>query len=579
MRTPYRIAAALVFVLPVIGWAIRHRSLPDPRLLPDSAIDYSVTYSNILPEDYVGPEACRQCHAGKYRLWSTHPHRRMNQLPGPQTIRGDFNDHTLALGHGSVHFNREGDTYWVSVQQGGHTLRRWRVTRTVGSRFMQYCIGVQTEGPEPPDSPVWREHMIPFGYWITLGRWLPKHFFDPDGPELLGDGVPLVEGLDKYEDVRPWTGVCLSCHNTAPYAFRAVHKLYAGFPDTTVALAVRPLSAALTPTVEAGPSLQSFEGINSRLEPDRHLVTLGISCESCHFGGREHAQNGGKISFLPTSPYLKVANHRPDRPLTSDRKNPVTITGICTQCHAGFARLYPNGGATCNSREGLDFTSGFCTSRMSCVHCHEPHTAGPPAGGPTNPAHVAVCSTCHAQYADPEAAAAHSRHSAASGVTCLDCHMPRQTLGLDALVRTHRISNPVEQTMIAQGAPNACNLCHLDRSLSWTLHELEQGWGRRITASGAAAERPVGEMWLHSDDTLLRLLASQSYARSPLGRAKLPELIGLLNDPEPINRVFHARAVEALWGRKLSQADYELTAPPAQRLQQIERLLADCPGP
>jgi hypothetical protein len=500
----------------------------------------------------------------------------MNQLPGPESIRGDFSDHTLELPNGSVHFTFEARTYWITVKRDGRTLRRWRATRTVGSRFMQYCIGVQTEGPEPPDSLVWREHMIPFGYWITIGRWLPKHYFDPDGPELLHDGVAIVEGLDKYEDVRPWTSICLSCHNTTPYAYRAVHKLYAGFPDATVSVAVGPLSASLNPTVPTKPNLTSFEEINARLDPQRHLVTLGISCESCHFGAREHSLNQGKMSFLPTSPYLKITNHRPDRPLTPERKNPATITGICSQCHSGFSRLYPNGGATCNSREGLDFNSGFCTSKMTCVHCHEPHTAGPAAGGPTDPAHVAVCSTCHSQYADPEKVATHTRHPAS--VNCLDCHMPRQTLGLDALVRTHRVSNPVEEAMVVKGAPNACNLCHLDKSLGWTLSELERGWGRRVAArAGEDVETSLGDRWLGSDDSHLRLLASQSYVRSPLGKAKLHDLVHALNDPEPINRVFHLRAVEALWSRKLSRSEYEMTAPPAVRAAQIEKILADCP--
>jgi hypothetical protein len=157
--------------------------------------------------------------------------------------------------------------------------------------------------------------------------------------------------------------------------------------------------------------------------------------------------------------------------------------------------------------------------------------------------------------------------------------MPRQTLGLDALVRTHRVSHPVEPSMVSSGGPTACNLCHLDRTLDWTLEELRRGWGREVRLPhdrGSEQDRPTGEAWLASPDPLLRLLASQSYARSPLGRGGLPELIRSLNDPEPINRVFHARAVEAVWGRKLSHSEYELTAPPAVRARQIEKLLAEC---
>jgi hypothetical protein len=580
MRTPYRIAAGLTLVLPLLGWAMRPRPPADPRVLPDDAVDRSMTYSNILPEDYVGPAACAQCHAGKYRLWSQHPHRRMNQNPTPDSVQGRFDGALLKLTNGTIAFTTEGNTYQMTVTRQGQLLRRYRVTRTVGTRYIQFYIGVQAEGPEPPGHDVYREHLLPFAWWRTPGRWLPKHYCDLNGPEELADGIPQEQGVDRLTDVRPWTEQCVCCHNTVPYAYRAVQKLFAGFADATVSLAVGPLSSALAPTIAVQRNVQSFEAITRNLEPDRHLVTLGISCEACHLGGREHAQGGGKIAFLPTSPYLKITNHRPDRPLTNDRKNPATVTGLCTQCHAANVALFPGGQAQCNSREALDFSGGACASRMTCVHCHEPHTAGPPEAGPTQPAHLAACVGCHAQYADQAQAAAHGRHPAAAAVDCLDCHMPRQTLGLDALVRTHRVSVPVREEMAARGLANACNLCHLDRSLNWTLQELERGWGRALRPlasweSAADLDRPMGEVWLKGPDTAMRWIAGQSYARSPLGRAALPNLIRVLNDPEPVNRVFQARAVEAVWGRKLTAADYEVTAPPAVRAWQMEKLLAE----
>jgi hypothetical protein len=580
MRTPYRIAAILGLLLPVLAWATRPRPATDPRVLPDSAVDHSLTYSNILPEDYVGPEGCAQCHAGKHRLWSQHPHRRMNQNPGQDSVQGRFDGAALELTNGTVSFTTEGDIYRMTVTRQGKLLRRYRVTRTVGSRYIQFYIGVQTEGPEPPGHDVYAEHLLPFAWWRTLGRWLPKHYCDLNGPEDLVHGIPQEQGVDKLTDVRRWTSQCVCCHNTVPYAYRAVHKLFAGFPDATVSLALGPLSSALAPHMAVQNSVQSFEAITRNLEPDRHLVTLGISCEACHFGGREHAQSGGKIAFLPTSRYLKITNHRPDRPLTDDRKNPATLNGLCTQCHAANVSLFPGGQAQCNSREAMDMSGGACASRMTCVHCHEPHTAGPAEAGPTQPAHLAACIRCHSHYADPEKAAAHGRHSAEARVDCLDCHMPRQTLGLDALVRTHHVSVPVREEMVARGLANACNLCHLDRSLNWTLQQLKRGWGRTLTPqpdwqSAADLDRPMGEVWLQGPDTAMRWIAGQSYARSPLGKTALPSLIRALNDPEPVNRIFHARAVEAVWGRKLAPADYEVTAPPAVRARQIEKLLGE----
>jgi hypothetical protein len=160
--------------------------------------------------------------------------------------------------------------------------------------------------------------------------------------------------------------------------------------------------------------------------------------------------------------------------------------------------------------------------------------------------------------------------------------MPRQTMGLDAIVRTHRVSAPVTPDAAAGHLANACNLCHLDKSLGWTLRELDRGWGRRLVPqpdwpSAADVDRPAGEVWLHNPDAALRWVAGQSFARSPLGKAALPQLMGALNDPEPVNRVFGARAVEAAWGRRLTAEDYEVTAPPAVRARQIEKLLGQCP--
>src|SRR5262249_40172872 len=154
----------------------------------------------------------------------------------------------------------------------------------------------------------------------------------------------------------------------------------------------------------------------------------------------------------------------------------------CAQCHSSTIPQYPNGAAIANSCEAGDMHGGACASQIRCVNCHEPHTAGEPSGGPTPAKHLRACVRCHTQYRDTEKATAHARHPISAGVDCLDCHMPRYVQGVDEVSRTHRIAAPVERSMAAGGLPNACNLCHLDRSLNWTLSELERGWGRQMKA-------------------------------------------------------------------------------------------------
>jgi len=585
MRPPLIFITILAVVLGIVSavfppLAVESDDAGIPDEMDESAAFSGSSYSNILPGDYVGPETCGGCHPTQYSQWKEHPHHCMNQLPNLDSVMGDFQDARLTLPTGEIRFTAEEDDFWMTVEKQGSIYRRYLVTRTVGSRYMQFYIGKQITGPEDEGHDIYREHMLPFSYWFKIKRWLPRQYFDPDGAEQLKDGVPQCEAVDREPEIRTYGAVCMNCHNTFPYAYRIFQKKRAGFCDATIGAAVGPLSAALAPDVHVAPNVKAFEDLNDRLDPDKHLVTLGISCESCHFGGREHAQHQKQIRFLPTSVYTQLKPKDPSRPLINSRDNASTILGICIQCHCGSGPAYPNGAGKVNSREGLDMRLGFCSSELSCVGCHEPHTATPtPSGGADHPQHVQICSSCHTKYLDADAALAHGGHPAAAGVSCLDCHMPRYTQGADERIRTHRICMPVEESMVAVGSANACNLCHLDRSLRWTLTALEQGWQRKITPNERwpaleQLDEPLGTLWLHGKNTHMRLVATQCYAASRHGQGKLPDIVRALNDSEPVNRVFAGFAVSRLLGQALDEPlKVDITAPPAVRDRQINAWL------
>src|SRR5262245_39476484 len=102
MRPAFRIAFLLTCVTPFEPRLAVPK--PDPRCLPDGAANLRQASSNILPEDYVGPAACAKCHRRKHELWSSHAHSRMNQLPGPASVLGDFANSVLQLPQGKVSF-------------------------------------------------------------------------------------------------------------------------------------------------------------------------------------------------------------------------------------------------------------------------------------------------------------------------------------------------------------------------------------------------------------------------------------------------------------------------------------------
>lgn len=72
-----------------------------PKEIAQKEIDH---YSNIRQEDYIGPEACGECHRENYESWKQHPHSRMNTLATDETVVGDFSGVSLSYADGRVVF-------------------------------------------------------------------------------------------------------------------------------------------------------------------------------------------------------------------------------------------------------------------------------------------------------------------------------------------------------------------------------------------------------------------------------------------------------------------------------------------
>ena len=168
--------------------------------------------------------------------------------------------------------------------------------------------------------------------------------------------------------------------------------------------------------------------------------------------------------------------------------------------------------------------------------------------------------------------------------------MPKIVQGLGGFVRTHRISSPTDEAMLAAAAPNPCNLCHLDRSITWTLDAIDSLWHRRITptpawrtAYGGDLDAAVGTRWLASNDATIRITAAAAYARSPvaldLRTSALPQLLAILDDPIAYDRMWLLRAVDDLLGRQLTTSEYDPVAPPAVRARQAAALQATARSP
>ncbi|GAB5402668.1 MAG: hypothetical protein Aurels2KO_08990 [Aureliella sp.] len=534
--------------------------------------------SNILPEDYIGPDACAECHKENHKDWASHPHKRMNAIATEKTVLGDFSgENSIQYLGGKVTFFRSGSQYRMRFSRNDLN-REYIITQTIGSRFHQYYVGKGVIGPEPKEHDYYKEDFVlPFGYWIDRETWVPiVHVFDerPDGErwESVEQLKPPTSSSSKL-DVGSARGVidgsqdlgvtyarsCNFCHTTfafGDFMIRNPKRIGPSLAEGTL-LEMDEYTAKARPELWEGTapteSMTSEELENTidtfvALDAPSHAVTLGVSCEACHLGSKEHAKNEKlKPSFAGQSPHLYVfADSKND-----GGRSAANINAICGRCHTGNRPTYAGGMATWNSTEHTDAMRGSCYSQLSCVKCHDPHKPTGSTWAKPPEQDDASCISCHTKYEDKTLRRNHTGHqSGSSGDHCMNCHMPRINEGMQDVVRTHTIFSPTQPDMIHSNQPNACNLCHLDKSIDWTLGYLNQWYGRVYDQASIARNYPnrsgpVGLGWLQQPHEPTRLVAAEAFARQQ-ARWGLAAVITLLDDPYLLNRQFAQTSVESI---------------------------------
>jgi hypothetical protein len=146
--------------------------------------------------------------------------------------------------------------------------------------------------------------------------------------------------------------------------------------------------------------------------------------------------------------------------------------------------------------------------------------------------------------------------------------------GLLRGIRNHRIDSPkVTGKSGGSERPNACNLCHVDRSLGWTAQQLAQ-WYRQPVPAGLTDDTPAAIDWLLSGDAVLRAIAAWQFGwegaqRAAPVSAAVPYLVVALNDPYTAVRYVAGHALQAI----LPGAKYDYLAEPEARLQAAREIL------
>ncbi|MBC8353377.1 MAG: hypothetical protein H8E66_15370 [Planctomycetes bacterium] len=545
--------------------------------------------SNVSPKDYAGPESCRSCHAKNYEKWSTHPHRWMNAIANSDNVHGDFS--------GSAVIEYRGGKARFYESFGEPHMELWReetrltyeVLETIGSRFFQYYVGRLTDGPFPDGHP-YREvdHVLPFGYWLDRQEWVPiVHIGDELPDRLRVDPFALPQQPEIGVGFAPYSLMCNVCHTTFPLGDSLIRKpMVLGvqppypihFDAASYTRDAHPelLGTSVTRSALSDLEIQAAGQAIALFSAPEHAASLGISCEACHLGCDEHVKNPQKKPrFLPQSQHLMFEYEG-----TADAgRNPRNVNWICSRCHTGVRPQLAAGMSTWNSTEYSDASRGSCYSQLTCVDCHDPHEAIGPKWQATATENDARCIRCHERYDSPEAIAQHTHHPVdSSGARCMNCHMPRLNEGLQNVVRTHMIFSPTEPRMIESNNPNACNICHTEQPIDWTLDHLKEWYGAtfsddRIQQHYPNRDESVCAEWLRSKNESIRLIATDAAARSE-NESLLPRLIDLLDDDYLLNRQFAMIALEKRLDCSLKDFGYRFYMTRSERLLPIEAIRA-----
>ena len=526
-------------------------------------------------DQYVTSDACQACHPHNYHTWHATYHRTMTQLASSETVLAPFAGERITLGGFGYHFHRRGDEYWVEVEQPSRFHGASRVVMTTGSHHYQ-AYWLQNQGDlAHDDRNIW---LIPLVYLRAEQQWVPRvaAFLTP----------PRIEKITNR-----WNTSCLRCHSTH------------GVPRARDPQAVDTRVAEFGIACEAchGPGEQHVALNRNPLrryrhhltnEPDKSMVNpsrldhrrASQVCGQCH----------AILDFSESAQYKEWldngATYRPGEEL-EDSMLVVRYDGSANYAMQEYAssddpdylanQFWSDGMVRISGREynGLIETPCFQRGELSCLSCHVMHK---PADDPRSLQRWRndqlrlgmeanhACIECHEDYRDETVLAEHSHHAVGStGSLCYNCHMPYTTYGLLKAIRSHQIDQPSVQASLQTGRPNACNQCHLDKTLQWTADRLHQWYGTAVPELSDDEQTIAGSvLWLLRGDAGQRALMAWSFgwddARTTSGTEWMaPLLAQLLEDPYLAVRLIAHRSLKR---------DAQFSDIPAN-------ILSDGPGP
>lgn len=372
---------------------------------------------------YVGSKVCSTCHPENYAGWATTRHSKMIRNPAePGALVADFStnpfsftlkDADLLLG------NRFKQRFMKKIGDDYYILpMQWNVAT---KEWVKYFPKDEWWVPQYPED--WQK------------RPTSKLCDGCHSTGLTGTGTTIIE----------WNIACEACHGPGA---QHVEEVMGGEQD---------------------PAKIRANIVNPARLPFDRAVDV---CLQCHLGGRPP-----EGSNFPDRDY--PVGYLPGDDLSKYR-SPAPLSG--REGHESH-EFFKDGVSRKNRNQGNDFIQSKMYSRgIRCFDCHNPHN-GRYTSMVYKPGN-SLCLTCHGEgsLAGPfeRSLTGHTHHRADSpGSLCIECHMPKigkNAVALESRCHCFDFEFVSPERTILYDHPNACNRCHQDKTLEWTLIALRD-WG------------------------------------------------------------------------------------------------------
>lgn len=510
---------------------------------------------------YATSGECRRCHEDHYASWHRTFHRTMTAEATEASVLGDFGGATLEYGGVVARFFRRDGKFFATFGEGAEA-ETVEIVRTVGShRYQQYLA--------KEDDLYFR---LPVAWHALERRW-----FHMNGAFLTADPAPLgtggrVAAPDYHRHVVRWNDNCVFCHNVAPNPARRGDRFETSVAELGVACGACHGPGAEHVRVNSDPlrryalhldEAQSDPTIvnPSKLAPDRSAAICG-RCHGQRLSDRADDFIERGDPFVPGDDLTEYSE-----PLWQD-------THVGGVADAFAARFWHDGTARLTAYEYQGLLQSPCAieGELTCTSCHGMHEGDPRGQMRPSLDGDRACTQCHEELASEAESRAHSRHASTS---CTSCHMPSIVYGLVSVHPSHRIEIPDPARSAEHGRPDACTLCHVERSREWAADAFDTLFERRSPA--IESSEPEVERVLFAGDPIARSIAAHAIGTGEArDRRRDAVRLGLLldvmeNDPYPAVRRIAARSAAAL-GHPF---EYEATWDRPRRSRAVRRLSSE----